>query len=120
MYRSYRAKIGDGSIPLSSRVLSFALPVQPGKVDLRLHFSENYWGAPNRGPGGVGQRVFDVIVENQTVLHNFDITPASGGALTAVRVPIEGIQVNDGQLNIQLKAKSDFGAISAIEVFRSA
>ncbi|WNN91617.1 malectin domain-containing carbohydrate-binding protein [Gloeocapsopsis dulcis] len=120
VYRSYRAKIGDGSVPLSSRLLSFALPVQAGNVDLRLHFSENYWGAPNRGPGGVGKRVFDVIVENQTVLHNFDITAASGGALTAVRVPIEGIQVNDGQLNIQLKAKSDFGAISAIEVFRSA
>ncbi|PPS41414.1 malectin domain-containing carbohydrate-binding protein [Chroococcidiopsis sp. TS-821] len=119
VYRTYRAKIGNGSIPMSSRVLSFALPVQPGKVDLRLHFSENYWGAPNRVPGGVGKRVFDVIVEGKTVLHNFDITAAAGGALKAVRVPIEGIQVNDGQLNIQLKAKTDFGAISGIEVFRS-
>jgi hypothetical protein len=120
VYRSYRAKIGNGSIPMSSRVLSFALPVQPGKVDLRLHFSENYWGAPNRGPGGIGKRVFDVIVENKTVLHNFDITAAAGGALKAVKVPIEGLQVNDGQLNIQLKADADFGALSAIEVFRSA
>lgn len=120
VYRSYRAKIGDGSVPLSSRILSFALPVQPGKVDLRLHFSENYWGAPNRGPGGVGKRVFDVVVENKTVLHNFDITAAAGGALTAIRVPIEGVQVNDGQLDIQLKADADFGAISGIEVFRSA
>jgi hypothetical protein len=48
-----------------------------------------------------------------------DITAASGGARAALVVPIEGIQVNDGVLNLEFKAEKDFGAISAIGVYSS-
>jgi N-acetylneuraminic acid mutarotase len=117
LYQSFRGKVGDNTTPISSRVLSLNLPIStPQSVDVKLHFAELYYGAPGRAAGGAGKRVFDVIAEGQTVLNDFDIFAASGGALKAVVVPINGIQVNDGTLNLQFSAKKDFASIAAVEV----
>lgn len=117
IYQTYRGNVG-GSVPQASRILTYNLPISTlGKVDLRLHFAELYWGAPGRGPAGPGKRIFDIKIEGATVLDNFDITAAGGSALTAVVIPIEGIQVNDGTLNIEFKAETDFASIAGIEVF---
>lgn len=119
LYWTYRAKTGTESSPIESRLLSYNLDVS-GKVDVRLHFAEvNFTGTPGQGPAGIGRRVFDIAIEGETVLNNFDITAAAGGALTAVVVPFEGIQVNDGKLNIRIRSEVNFGAISGIEVLRS-
>lgn len=120
IYRTYRAKL-DSSIPLEDRILSFNLPVtSPGNYDVRLHFAEIFFGVPGGGPAGsgVGSRVFDINLEGKTLLRNFDITAAAGGSMTAAVVPIEDIQVNDGVLNLRLKADVNYGAISAIEVLK--
>lgn len=119
IYRTYRAKLGSGTMPIEDRILSYNLPVSAaGKYDLRLHFVEIYFGVSGGGSGGIGRRVFDINIEGQTLLHNFDITAAAGSPMTAVVVPIEGIQVNDGFLNIDFKADVNFGAISGIEVLQ--
>ncbi len=118
LYQTYRAKTGPETSPMESRLLSYNLPVS-GKVDVRLHFAEINFGAPGRAAGGIGKRVFDIAIEGKTVFDNFDITAAAGGALTAVVVPIEGIQVVDGTLNISFRSEVNFGAISGIEVLRS-
>jgi hypothetical protein len=98
-------------------MITFNLPINtPGKVDVRLHFAELHWGAPGKPAGGVGKRIFDIGIEGVNVLDNFDITAASGGALRSVVVPIEGIQVNDGVLNIQFKAEVNFASLAGIEV----
>lgn len=120
LYWTYRAKNGRESSPIESRLLSYDLPVS-GKVDVLLHFAEvNFTGTPGQGPAGIGRRVFDVAIEGKTVLDNFDITAAAGGALTAIVVPFEGIQVTGGTLNIRFRSEVNFGAISGIEVLRSA
>jgi hypothetical protein len=120
LYWTYRAKTGLESSPIESRLISYNLPVS-GKVDVRLHFAEvNFTGTPNQGPAGIGRRVQDIAIEGKTVLDNFDITAAAGGALTAVVVPFEGIQVTGGTLNIRFRSEVNFGAISGIEVLRSA
>lgn len=121
IYRTYRAKLGPNNMPLQDRILSYNLPVaSPGSYDVRLHFAEIFFGVPGGGPAGsgIGSRVFDVIVENQIALRNFDITAAAGGPLTAAVVPLENIQVNDGVLDIDLRADVNFGAISGIEVLQ--
>ncbi len=123
IYRTYRAKLGPGTMPLEDRILSYNLPVSsPGAYDVRLHFAEIFFGVPGVGPAGsgIGSRVFDVVVEGKTVLPNFDITAAAGSPLTAVVVPIEDVQVNDGTLDIDLKADVNFGSLSGIEVLQKA
>lgn len=112
LYQTYRGRVND-----PSRMITFNLPIDtPGKVDVRLHFAELYWGAPGKPAGGAGKRIFDIGIEGVNVLDNFDITAASGGALRSVVVPIEGIQVNDGVLNIQFKAEVNFASLAGIEV----
>lgn len=117
LYQTYRGKLASNT-PLASRTLNFNLPVNtPGNLEVRLHFAETYWGAPGKGPGGVGRRVFDVLAEG-IVMNNYDISKAAGGALNATMVAIRGVQVTDGKLNLTFKAEKDFPLISAIEVLR--
>lgn len=118
LYQTYRGKISN-TTPLASRIINFNLPISnPGNLEVRLHFAETYWGAPGKGPGGAGKRVFDVLTEGKLVMNNYDITKAAGGALNATMVAIRGVQVTDGKLNLAFKAEKDFPSISAIEVLR--
>ncbi|MEJ7617189.1 MAG: malectin domain-containing carbohydrate-binding protein [Pyrinomonadaceae bacterium] len=117
IYRTYRGNVG-GSTPQAERHLTFRIPVRRHEaVDLRLHFAELYWGAPGGGPAGPGKRIFDVEAGGRIVLSDFDITRAAGQALTSVVVPISNVKIENNVLTLTLKAKTDFAAISAIEVF---
>lgn len=116
IYHTYRGNVG-GQTPQAERILSFEIPVRGHrKVDVRLHFVELYWGAPGGGAAGPGKRLFDVEAEGRKVLEDFDITKASGAALTAIVVPIEDVEVSDGKVTLVFRAKKDFAAVSAIEV----
>lgn len=119
IYRTYRARI-PGVAPTGDPVLSYNFGLASGKYDVRLHFAEIFFGVPGGGPAGsgVGSRVFDINIEGKTLLRNFDITAAAGGAMTAVVVPIEDIEVNDGALNLRLNADVNYGAISGIEILQ--
>lgn len=121
IYRTYRARI-PGVSPAGDPVLSYNFPLASGKYDVRLHFAEIFFGVSGGGPAGsgVGSRVFDINIEGKTLLRNLDITAAAGGAMTAVVVPIEDIQVNDGALNLRLNADVNYGAISGIEILQKA
>ena len=73
--------------------MSYNIPVANGSYQLALHFAEIYLK-----DGDSGQRVFDVMVEGQKVLTNFDILSKT----TSNTAWIETIaaQVSDGELNI--------------------
>ncbi|TFH28843.1 MAG: hypothetical protein E4H00_08070, partial [Myxococcales bacterium] len=115
LYYHYRGNVG--AVPQSQRIITFNIPVGANpRVDARLHFAELHWGAPGGGAAGPVKRVFDIIAEGETWLDDFDISAASGAARTAVVVPLEGIDVADGVLNLSFAAGLDYPAISAIEV----
>jgi hypothetical protein len=98
----------------------------PGTYRVRLYFAEIFWGPGCRAnvEGGAGKRVFDIVLEGQTVLKDFDIFAESGGCMASRSVgsgvPVVKtfeIPVNDGVLDILMPAKKDRAAISALEVF---
>ncbi len=97
-------------------VLSYTIPLSQSQTyTVRLHFAEIYWGAPNAGPGGAGQRVFSINLEGGPVeVANYDIY-AAVGAVTA-DVLTFNVPVTDGALNIELAASVDQPKLSAIEV----
>ncbi len=109
LYQTYRAFLPNTA--QDNRKLSYNLSVPPGVYDLRLHFAELYWDAP-------GKRVFDVIVEDKTLLDNFDIL-AQTSKFSALVKTFPNISVNGGTLTVTLKAEADYGAVSAIEVVPS-
>ncbi|MEX0291407.1 MAG: malectin domain-containing carbohydrate-binding protein [Flavobacteriaceae bacterium] len=93
----------------------YSIPVETGSYTLKLHFAEIYWGATNGGQNGVGKRIFDVEIEGQPVLVNYDIIEEVG-TMTAT-VKSFDVNVSDDVLNIFFTASKDQPKISAIEVF---
>jgi hypothetical protein len=94
---------------------SYAFPVTNGTYKVVLHFAELYWTAAN-------QRLFDVSIEGNKVLDNYDIF-AKVGAFTATTETFN-VTVTDDTLNINFSAAvSDGGKdrpkISAIEVINT-
>jgi hypothetical protein len=95
----------------------------PGTYYVNLYFAEIYWGPGCAGGGpGTGARVFDIVVEGQTMQKGFDIFSEGGCAASttdSTTKPIVKkytIQVLDGTLDISLPASADNGEICAIEV----
>lgn len=87
------------------------MPVTNGTYTVTLDFAEVYWTA-------AGKRVFNVTIEGQPVLQNFDIYAAAGGAQIAWQRSFSAT-VNDGVLNIVGTASVDQAKFSAIEVVPS-
>ena len=107
--------------PLTCAVGAGALP--PGEYDVRLYFAEIYYGPGCLSPtGGVGSRVFDVVLEGQTVLSSFDIF-AEGGCAASTSDPTSApvvktftLPILDGTLDISMPALADNGNLTAIEI----
>lgn len=117
IYRTYRGNVG-GKTPQAERYLTFRLPVKNHKrVNLRLHFAELYWGAPDGGKPGPGKRIFDVEASGVTLLKDFDITREAGAARTALVKEFKNVATKDGLLTLTFRAKIDFPSIAGIEVF---
>lgn len=92
--------------------LRYTFFISNGTYQVRLHFAEIFAGAAS-----VGNRVFDVLVEDQIVLPSFDIY-ATAGFLNA-HVEEFTVDVVDGNLAVELVHITENPKISAIEVFHA-
>jgi non-reducing end alpha-L-arabinofuranosidase len=90
---------------------TYTLPgLTPGRqYNVRLHFAEIYWTSS-------GQRTFNVAINGQQVLTNFDIYTAAGGANKAIVEPYTATADANGQITIQFTSVKDNAKISGIEV----
>jgi len=83
--------------------------VPNGNYEVTLYYAENYFT-------GTGKRVFDVAIEGQTVLPNFDIYAVAGKNAAVQRTFITA--VSDGSLDIVETASVNNAKISAIQVLQ--
>ena len=94
---------------------SYDIPAGNGTYEVTLHFSEPYWGY-GAGRGGAGSRKFNVDVEGDRKLTEYDIFARAGGANRAVAEQFT-VSVTDGVLNLLFtKGSADLAYVSAIEV----
>jgi hypothetical protein len=94
--------------PSGGPELAYSFPVSPGSYTVRLYFAEIYSGAQT-----VGARKFDVTIEGQTVLNDYDVY-ADVGANKGV---VKSFAVNsDSTLNIGFLHVVQNPAIKAIEI----
>lgn len=98
LYQSYRYGTHSWAIPVPAS----------GIYKVTLRFTANAGEA-------VGNRVFSVAMEGETVIPSLDIRQAAGATLKAHDVTIE-IPVNDGTLNIQFGNITNNAKINAIKV----
>jgi hypothetical protein len=92
----------------------------PGTYRVDLHFAELLYGPGCLlGIGGEGSRIFDISIEGQLMLDNFDIFSEGGCALHPTgkpRTKSYTITITDGTLNVALTGQGPghFATISAI------
>jgi hypothetical protein len=91
-----------------SRV-TYNLDIPDGRYHVRLHFADLF-------SSGTGKRIFDVRIEGQTVLPNYDIIAAAGGPKRAVAELFENVEVTGG-LQLEVLAKLNTAQFNAIEVW---
>ena len=90
--------------------LNLSYPLQNGEYTVTLNFTE-----PDKVE--IGDRVFNVLVEDEVVIPNFDIYQARGTTSNmAVVWSIPAVKVTDGQLDIQLDAINGEPVINAVAV----
>ena len=87
--------------------MKFATSLADGTYDVSLYFAE-------QRSTSVGQRVFDVSIENGTVLNDFDIYKTAGKNAAVIKTFT--VTVADGTLNIDFKTGSTRALINAIRV----
>ncbi|MCX5771763.1 MAG: malectin domain-containing carbohydrate-binding protein [Candidatus Hydrogenedentes bacterium] len=92
---------------------AYHLPVAPGAYTVRLHFAEIYSGIT---PGNM--RLFDVLIEGNLALNNYNILGKVGFA-TATVEEFE-VVVDDAELDIEFIRVLENPKISGIEVLSSA
>jgi Malectin domain len=99
---------------------SYALPLDPGNYEIRLHFAETTYGAHNPGTGEAS-RIFDVSANGQRILASFDVLSDAGGWENAATTRVfAGLHPNaDGVVRLDFKAASSTAILNAIEVFKS-
>ncbi|MBN1680760.1 MAG: choice-of-anchor D domain-containing protein [Anaerolineae bacterium] len=88
-------------------------PVDPGTYEVRLYFAEIYTGTQNPG-----DRVFDVEVEGELALNNYDIV-ADVGFNTAVMKSYT-TQVLDGSLTVEFIHVVENPSLKGIDVYPAA
>lgn len=89
--------------------LAYAIPVEKGKeYKVTLKFAEIYHGAKNL-------RLFDVTVNGQLFLDNYDVFAAANGKNIAVDTSTNAT-ADDGYIYIELNASKDNAAIKGIVI----
>lgn len=96
----------------------YSIPVATdGVYKISLHFHEAWFGPGANGSGGEGSRIFDVYLNHQTILSNFDLFRAAGGGRRAYVRSISGVKPNSrGKIVLEFEPTRNYACINAIEV----
>ncbi len=76
---------------------------------VRLHFAETYWTA-------AGQRTFNVSINGQQVLTNFDIIAVAGAANKATVQQFTATADSTGKITLQFTTVKDNAQVNGIEI----
>ncbi len=97
---------------------TYTIPVATnGRYELRMMFSERWFGPDRPGHGGAGSRRFDVYCNGTALLRNFDIFTAAGGSNKALVRRFENLEPSAaGQLVLSFVPRENYASINALEV----
>ena len=90
--------------------LTYSIPVETGRTyEIVMHFAELFHTT-------AGQRIFDVVLEGETVLKDLDLVAELGGSLVAQEYTFQQV-ITDGSIDITIVSTKDFGKINGLEVY---
>jgi hypothetical protein len=97
----------------------YAIPVPPGTFTVKLHFMEAFFSPliPAAYCHGSGCRVFDVACNGVSLLQNFDIVQAAGGAFRPLVREFHGLHPNgQGKLLLSFSPRLNYAEVRGIEI----
>ena len=103
--------------------LSYVIPVdEAGTYDVTLHFAETFYGQPGNPAAAASQRVFNVLLQNEAVLEEFDLYLAGDGEVATAITETFTVTLEEGEeaIEIVLSSLQDRAMISAIDVQEAA
>lgn len=92
--------------------LNLSFPVEPGRYEVRLYFAEI-----SGGNDEVGARIFDISIEGEKVLSNFDVFKTAGKKNKAIKRAF--FVTSDSNLNIDFTKIKDNSMVSGIEILKA-
>src|SRR5690606_11132890 len=96
-----------------ARDMAYAIPVPNGTYTVKTYHCEGYFG--ESGPSAVpGQRVFDILIEGQVKKNDLDLYAENGNK--EITYTFQDIYVEDGFLNLDMKASANNAVISGFAV----
>jgi hypothetical protein len=99
-----------------SGVFSYKIPLAPGTYELHLHFAETTYSPASTLGGGENSRVFDVRLNGQPLLSQFDIVSDAGANTADVRIFRDASPDKDGYLHLDFNGSLGLPMINAIEI----
>ncbi|MFP8953928.1 ThuA domain-containing protein [Natrialbaceae archaeon A-arb3/5] len=93
--------------------LAYDLEMQNGTYDVTLHFAEIFEGNVDAGEGA---RLFDVVVQGETVAEEYDPYAEAGGGFAAASLTVEDVEVDDDELSIEFPTVDDHSQCCGIEI----
>ena len=103
-----KARWDAGAVP----EMMYTIPVDNADYTVNLYFGDEYAGAAQ-----IGQRIFDITIEDELRQNNFDIVAAFGHKVGGMlSFPVK---VTDGELNIEFGHEVQNPTLNAIEVIRT-
>jgi hypothetical protein len=98
--------------------LTYTIPVPgQGRYGINLYFAENWFGPGNAGGGGIGSRIFDILINGVALRRNFDILKDAPGLNRPVIESIHGVEPShQDKIVISLIPARNYACINALEV----
>ena len=90
-----------------NRFYNYDIPIPNGTYTVTLHFAEIYWNATGGPSAGLSRRLFDVSLENDLVLDDYNITGDVGVETPVTKSYV--VTVSDNELNMYLTGRSPDG-----------
>jgi hypothetical protein len=94
----------------------YAIPLAPGVYEMRLHFAETLYGENNVAGGGESSRVFNVCINGEEALHEFDVISEAGSSTADIRAFKDISPSSDGKLHLRFEPFTNPPLLSAIEI----
>ena len=95
---------------------SYDIPLAPGVYELRLYFAETLYGENNAAGGGETSRLFDVFVNGNRILQNFDVIGEVGATTADIRAFKDITPAADGKLHLRFETVTNPAFVNAIEI----
>lgn len=99
---------------------TYYIPAAPGRYQLTLYFAETFFGSRLPFANQVsedGARIFNVSVNGEAVLRNFDIAKAAGGSNRGIKRTFSDVQPNaQGKIVVEFNSVRNYAEVNALEL----